>query len=104
MTPPTVIDIPHTLGREEAKRRMTTRIGELPAHIPGGVAEVRSSWPGEYQMALEVAAMGQHLSATLDVQDRSIRVRLILPPMLSFMADAITTAVRDQGSQLLLGV
>jgi hypothetical protein len=99
----TIINVPHTLGREEARRRLRTRVGELPSHIPGGLANVRSSWPGENTMALEVAAMGQQVSCMLDVQDRSIRVSLVLPPMLSFLSGAIAAAVRDRGNEFLLG-
>ena len=103
MTIPTVVDVPHGLGRAEAKRRLTTRIGELPGHLPGGFADVRAAWPGEYRMALEVATMGQTLPVTLDVEDRVIRVSMVLPWMLSMMADAIATAVRDKGGAVLLG-
>lgn len=103
MTSPTVVDIPHTLGREEARRRVRARIGELPGHIPGGMAEVRSSWTGEDSMALEVKAMGQTLSGTLDIEDRVIRVTMLLPPLLSMMSGVLAAAVKTQGSQLLLG-
>ena len=103
MSTPTVIDIPHKLTRAEVRHRMRSRIGELPAHVPGGVAEVRSSWPGEDRMALEVAAMGQTLAATIDIEDRVVRVSIALPPMLSFFSGAIASAVRQKGGRLLLG-
>ena len=103
MAAPTIIDIPHKLTRAEVRRRMQARIGELPAHIPGGVAEVRASWPSEDRMALEVAAMGQTLNTTIDVQDRLVRVSLVLPPMLSFFSGAIAAAVERKGGKLLLG-
>ena len=99
----TVIELPHTLGRDEARRRIKARIGELPAHIPGGAAVVHSSWPGEHRMLLDIAAMGQSGSATVDVEDRLVRVSLVLPPLLGFMSGAIATAVRARGSKLLLG-
>jgi len=82
---------------------MQARIGELPGHIPGGVADVRSSWPEEYRMALEVAALGQRVSAVLDVEDRRIRINLELPPMLRFASGAIEAAVQRKGRALLLG-
>lgn len=103
MTTPLVIDVPHTLGRAEAKRRMQTRIGELASHVPGGIADVRAAWPGEDRMALDVAALGQTVSATLDVRDDVVQVSLMLPPMLSFMSGAIAQGVRSKGADLLLG-
>ncbi|SFR83666.1 polyhydroxyalkanoic acid system family protein [Sphingomonas jatrophae] len=103
MPAPTVVDLPHSLGRAEAKRRVAARLGELPGHLPGGAAEVHSTWRSEHELALDIAAMGQRLSATLDIQDRIIRVTMALPPMLAFMAGAISAAVQKKGSQLLLG-
>ena len=99
----TEIDIPHAIGREEARRRMQARVGELPAHIPGGVAEVESSWPEPYRMNLSASAMGQRLTATIDVEETRVRVRFDLPPMLRFASGAIEAAVRRKGGELLLG-
>ena len=101
MAAPLVVDIPHTLGRAEAKRRMTTRIGGLASKIPGG-ATVSSSWPGEDRMALEVRAMGQSIGATLDVGDTSIRATIALPTMLALMAGPLAAMVRETGGRLLL--
>lgn len=102
MATPTIIDISHDLGREEAKRRMRARIGELAAHIPGGVAEVDSAWPSDDRMTVDVKAMGQSITGTLDVSDTAIRVSLMLPPMLSFFSGKIAEVVGRKGAKLLL--
>ena len=99
---PTTVDIPHSLGRETAKGRLNANIGKLGDHIPGGIAALETSWPSADRMALELVAMGQRLSITLDVTDDRVRATFLLPGMLAFMADAITAAVRRQGSRLLL--
>ena len=97
-----VIDIPHKLGREEAKRRLKSRIGELSSHIPGGAADVRTAWPSEDRMTLEVDAMGQSVSTVLDVAETHITLQLQLPAMLSFMSGAIEKAIRKGGAKVLL--
>lgn len=102
MAAPTVVDIPHNLGRETAKARLRANIGNLGGHIPGGVAALESSWPTPDRMAIDLVTMGQRLSITLDVGDTSVRATFMLPGMLAFMADAISAAVRHQGSQVLL--
>jgi hypothetical protein len=102
MAEPTVVDISHTLGRAEAKRRLAARIGDVPSMIPGGMAEVKASWPSEYRMALEISAMAQRIAATIDIEDTRLRVTLELPAMLGFFAGAITSAVREHGTKLLL--
>lgn len=101
MTSPVTIDVPHRLGRAAAKARMQARTGDLAAHLPGGMAEVRASWPGEYEMALDIATMGQTIAARLEVQDTLVRVHLMLPPLLAFFSGMIGSAVREGGTRLL---
>lgn len=102
MSGPVHVAIPHKLGKDEARRRLKSRIGELPGHIPGGVATVTSDWPGADTMQLNVAAMGQDVSAKIVVLDNALDVTIDLPPMLSFFGDIIRKAVSAKGSQLLL--
>jgi hypothetical protein len=98
---PLTVDVPHKLGRAAARERLRARAGDLASHIPGGVADVRSSWTGEDELNLEIAAMGQTIAARLEVQDALVRVHLVLPPMLSFFSGMIGAAVRDQGARML---
>jgi hypothetical protein len=101
MSAPLTIDIPHKLGKAGARERLRNRAGELASHIPGGMADVRSSWPSEDEMALEIAAMGQTMAARLEVHEALVRVHLILPPMLGMFSGMIGAAVRESGTQLL---
>ena len=103
MAAPTIIEVPHNLSRLEVKHRMESRLGDLPSHIPGGVAQVTSRWPSEDRMAIDVLAMGQTIAATLDIEDQLVRISLVLPPMLSFMSGPISAIVRRNGEDLLLG-
>lgn len=102
MAAPTIVDIPHTLGREGAKARLRANVGNLGDHIPGGVAALESSWPSADRMVIELVAMGQRLTVTLDVEDTLVQATFTLPGMLGFMANAIAGAVRKKGGQLLL--
>lgn len=102
MSGPVHVALPHKLGKDEARRRLKSRIGELPGHIPGGVAAVTSEWPSEDTMQLEVAAMGQTVAAKIVVLDNALDVTIDLPPMLSFFGDIIRRTVEAKGGQLLL--
>ncbi len=102
MANPTIVDIPHRLGRDVARQRLQAGVGDLGKHIPGGVADLQSSWPQPDRMIIDVVAMGQRLTATLDVEDQVVRVSFVLPGMLSFLAGTIEAAVRRKGDQLLL--
>ena len=47
MQRPIDVDLPHKLGRDEARRRLATNIHKLQDHIPGGASHVDSSWTGD---------------------------------------------------------
>ena len=60
MPTPTIVDVPHKLGRAEAKRRLEVGVGKIFRHLPGGgEAHVSSSWPSAFQMLLDLKAMNQ---------------------------------------------
>lgn len=79
---------------------MQGSMGQLKDHIPGGAAEVRSSWEGD-RMNLIVQAMGQEVTAKIDVEEKVVRVEMMLPPMLSFFGRQIEGYLKGKGGQLL---
>ena len=99
MNKPVIVNLPHKLGAEEAKRRMKNGIGKLPDHIPGG-GQVESGWVGD-RMNLKVTAMGQEVSGHIDVEEKKVRLELMLPPFLALFAGKIEGLLKDRGSELL---
>lgn len=99
MNKPIVVDLPHRLGAEEAKRRMQSRIGKLPDHIPGG-GDVESHWVGD-RLNLRVTAMGQEVSGHIDVFEQKVTVELMLPAFLGLFAGKIEGLLRSRGAELL---
>ena len=99
MTQPIDVDLPHNLGKDEARRRIGNNIHKLQEHIPGG-AHVQSGWTGD-QLNLDVAAMGQSVTATIDVKDKSVHLKVLLPGMLGMFAGVIQGALQKKGSVLL---
>ncbi len=95
------VSIPHTLGREEVRKRMHARIGELGANLPGIPADVKHSWQGEDQINLDVQVMGQQITGQIEIEDALVWVDVQLPVMLAFMEPVIQSAVRDQAESLL---
>lgn len=99
MTKPITIDLPHKLGADEARRRIAGGVGRLEQYVPGG-ADVRSSWAGN-RLDLIVAAMGQEVNCGIDVQERIVRLELLLPPLLAMFAGKIRDALIRRGTELL---
>lgn len=102
MAEPTVVDIPHSLGRDVARQRLRDNIGDMGRHIPGGVADLQTHWPTPDRMVLEIAAMGQRITATLDIEETLVRATFTLPGLLGMMGGLIAAAVRREGGKLLL--
>ena len=99
--PPTVIDIPHSLDRATVRERMKSRVGRIGEFMPGGAANVESSWPSEDRLALKVQAMGQTVDALVDIHDDRLHIEMVLPGMLAFVAPMIESAVRANADKLL---
>jgi hypothetical protein len=100
MQHPVQVDLPHKLGREEARRRIANNIHKLEHQIPGG-AQVSSSWQGD-ELKLAVSAMGQAVDATIRVEETHVRCKMMLPPMLAMLARPLEAMLRNKGSELLL--
>ena len=99
MTQPIEVDLPHSLGKDEARRRIANNVHKLGEHIPGG-AQVEHGWTGD-QLNMNVGAMGQSVRALIDVEDSKVRLKVLLPGMLGMFAGPIQAMLRKKGSLLL---
>ena len=95
------VSIPHQLGREEVRRRLKASSHEIADAVPGGMAEVATSWPSEDQMALGITAMGQAIDGHIDIKDEEVLFVIALPPALGFLEPMISGAIRQQGQRML---
>lgn len=99
MSAPVEVDLPHKLGRAEARRRIERGFGKLSGWIPGGQV-TRHAWEGD-TLHFTVEAMGQRVNAHLDVRDSLVHARLELPAMLGMFAGQIQAALKANGPKLL---
>lgn len=101
MNKPIHVDLPHQLGRDEAKRRIAANIGSLEKHIPGGTQRVDTEWEGD-TLKMSVQAMGQSVDTEILVEETRVRCELVLPGMLAMFAGPIEAVLQQKGSDLLL--
>ena len=95
------VPIPHQLGRDEARRRLHARSGELAGMMPGGIADVTITWPSEDRMDIAVRAMGKLVNAAVEVGDSNVVVEVDLPLALKFFEPLVRGAVETNGRKLL---
>ena len=100
MQKPIQVDLPHKLGRDEARRRIANNIHKLTEHIPGGGAQVESNWVGD-ELDLAINALGQSVSAKIGVEETRVRVAVMLPGMLAMFAGPIEAMLQKKGNVLL---
>lgn len=101
MQRPIDVDLPHKLGRDEARRRIGDNIHKLKDHIPGGASHIDSSWSGD-RLTLHVHAMGQEAEALIDVEETKVHCRIQLPGLLGLFAAPIEAMLKTKGADLLL--
>ncbi len=95
------VALPHSLGREELRRRMHEHGHEISDQFPAGMATVETEWPHEDRMNLHITAMGQQIEGGIDVGDDEVVIELDLPGMLGMMRGTIEGAVRKYGTKML---
>jgi putative polyhydroxyalkanoate system protein len=100
MGKPIVVNIPHELGRAEARRRIDEGIGRLTSQL-GAVGEIKRTWTGD-TLAFSLQAIGQAVTGTIDVQDHEVRLEIELPGIFAMVANKLKGRLRTEG-QILLG-
>jgi hypothetical protein len=99
MPAPLVVSIPHSLGREEATRRLKTGLTKAASSLP--VLKVdEERWEGD-RMVFRVRALGQAAAGHVDVDETHVRVEVVLPWLLQRFAEVAQTAIKQRGKLLL---
>ena len=95
------VPIRHQLPKEEVRRRLQERSGDIANFVPGGMAEVTTGWPSEDRMTLGVQAMGQSIDGNVLIEDDQVVFEVDLPAALSFFAPMVSKAIKEKGQKLL---
>jgi len=101
MSKPIVVEIPHELGRAEARRRIEDGLGRLTGQI-GGVGELAHTWNGD-RLGFSLQAIGQTVTGNVDVEERVVRLEVMLPGIFAMVANKLKGRLRDEGQVLLQG-
>jgi hypothetical protein len=97
------VNIPHSLGKDEARRRIEEGFGRMRQQMTGGfgaLVAVNERWEGD-RLHFEGGGMGQKLTGRLDVLADSVRLEVDLPEILAAIADKIAGRLKTEGQKLL---
>lgn len=99
MSAPLIVSIPHSLGRDEAIRRLKSGLTRASASVP--MLSVDEERWADNRMDFRVRAMGQAATGSVDVQDDHVKVEVVLPWLLQRFAEAAQTMIKQRGRRLL---
>ena len=94
MSAPLVVSIPHSLGREEAIRRLKTGLTRAASSFP--ILNVDEERWDDNRMIFRVRALGQAASGQIEVADDHVRVEVTLPWLLQRFARAVGGRARTE--------
>ena len=121
MSRPITVTLPHQLGKEEAKRRISHGFGQFEEHLIAGLsgqpagggrsgglfgAALRSTmsfsqqWTGD-RLEFTGGGLGQKVSGRIDIDDNSVVMQVDLPEMLAALADRFAGQLQHEGTKLL---
>lgn len=96
---PLIVSIPHSLGKEEALRRLRPGLSRAAAAFPVLTVD-EERWEGE-RMDFRVRALGQAASGFVRVGEDQIHLEVALPWLLQKFAAAAQAIIRTRGRLLL---
>lgn len=103
MSRPVSINVPHSLGKEGARRQIAFGFTNLSKQLTGGVLgmiSMQERWEGD-RLHFEGGALGQRITGRIDILADSIAIQVDLPDFLVGMADQLIGNLKTQAQKLL---
>jgi hypothetical protein len=103
MAKPITVNIPHSLGQEEAKRRLEQGFATIQQQMTGGMlglVSFQQHWEDD-RLHFTGTALGQKITGRLHVLSDAVQMQIDLPDLLAALADRITGSLKKQTQKLL---
>jgi len=100
MSKPVVVSVPHSLGREEAVRRLKAGFERAGSQFGGLLDISEQAWTGD-RLTFRATALGQQASGLIDVGDADVRIEVTLPWLLAKIAEKLVPAIRRESVLML---
>ena len=100
MSKPVIVSVPHSLGREEAVRRLKAGFERAGSQFAGILTISQQVWSGD-RLSFQASALGQQAAGSVDVRDDSIVIEVTLPWLLAKIAEKLAPAIRRESVLML---
>ncbi|MGB7737151.1 MAG: polyhydroxyalkanoic acid system family protein [Thermoguttaceae bacterium] len=98
--PRITFEMPHSLGLEEATRRLKEKLAAALAEHQSRVSNLREEWR-DHTLSFALKAMGMGVSGTVAVAPDQVKVDAELPIAAAFFKGAIEQRLRQEVGTLL---
>jgi Putative polyhydroxyalkanoic acid system protein (PHA_gran_rgn) len=92
--------VPHQLGKEEALRRLKAGLYQVEQQFHSLFVIQDQVWT-ENKLQFQVRALGQVVRGTIEVEERQVKLDVLLPWIIARLAKTIQRVVESQGTRLL---
>lgn len=99
MNEPLIITISHSLGKEEAARRLRTGLAHATSNLPM-LSLDEETWTGD-RMDFRMSALGSQASGNVQVAEKEVRFEITLPWLLRTFAEKIQSTMTARSQALL---
>jgi hypothetical protein len=100
MSEPLIVVIPHSLGKDEAHRRIKAGVERGRTEFARLMSVQEETWSGD-RLTFRVSAIGQQAAGIIDVYEGAVRLEVTLPWLLAKFAHAVQRVVGQKGQLLL---
>jgi len=103
MGKPLTLNIPHSLGKDEARRRIEEGFGRMRSQLTGGMAgmlAMKERWEGD-RLNLEAGGLGQMMTGRIDVLADSVHMEIDVPEFMAAIAEKIKAKLTTEAKLLL---
>lgn len=100
MSEPLVVVIPHSLGKDEALRRIRDGLGRAKSEFAWALTLEDERWEGD-TLHFAAKAVGQRAQGSIGVYDGAVRVEVRLPWLLQRFAQAAQRVIGHKGQFML---
>jgi hypothetical protein len=98
--PRIALEVPHSLGLEEATRRLKDKFAAALAEHQSRISDFREEWR-DHTLSFAMKAMGLGVSGTVAVEAKQVKLDAELPLAAAFFKGAIEQRLRQEVAVVL---
>ena len=95
------VSMPHTLGKDEATRRLKLKHAEIKEKHTYTVTELTETWNDPYSMDFAFKVLGFSLTGSVHAMDDTVGINVDLPTIAVMMKGTIESEIKKELAQVL---